>query len=571
MRQSIFSTGSSVVPLDRELKRIANLPRRSWDESEALELAQELSDILKLPWGKQTLRPLQAVSLFEAGVGRGVFAPMRVGSGKTLPSFLAAEVLEATRPVLLIPAKLRVKTSRDHSASRTHWKINEHLRVMTYEWLGVMKNADALEQYAPDLIVADEAHKLKNIKGAAVASRVHRYMHKHQDTRMIAMSGTFTKRSVLDYAHILEWCLGSENSPLPVERGKLQLWADALDERKGQLRRADPGALLVLCNDEERELWYIDSRTAARRAYRRRLIETPGVVASQETPIDASITISKVDPPFSQSIEDAFTTLRRWRTPDNWPISDGFEMFRHAREVALGFYYIWDPRPPVEWLIARQIWCAFCRQILRYSRTIDSEAEVARDYRDADEYQNWRDIRDTFKPKTHAVWIDDTVIDLCAKWLSNNNGFLWTEHVKFAERLSKKSNVPYFGRGGFDATGKNIRDFKPGNPAIVSMRTINEGVNLQAWNKNFVVSPPPNNLQWEQIIGRTHREGQEEDEVLFDVAAFCLEHISAFNQAISDAIYTKDTLDQPKILLADHDFPTVEEVRFSTQSARWRK
>jgi len=62
----------------------------------------------------------------------------------------------------------------------------------------------------------------------------------------------------------------------------------------------------------------------------------------------------------------------------------------------------------------------------------------------------------------------------------------------------------------------------------------------------------------EQLIGRTHRDGQEADEVSVDVLLGCAEHYEAFSRALDGARAAADTLghDQ-KLLLADVTMPDV--------------
>lgn len=563
-----FSSPSDGYAVTRtaELRRVLALPRRSWSDEEAALLAEQLTSVLRTPAGTMALRPMQAVALAEIGMLGGLFGILRVGAGKTLVSLLAPVVGEATRPALIIPAKLVGKTRRDLRALCEHWDIPEPA-IITYEWLGRAQAADALDRLAPDFIVADEAHKLKN-KKAACTRRVARYL-KNSGAKFVAMSGTITKRSLHDYQHMIRWSLGDAGAPLPTNWGDLEAWADALDERKNMLRRAHPGALVELCDDAERRVFDADAKLGARVAYRRRLIETPGVVATQETDVDASIVITAVEPRPSAAIDAAFAGMRaRWELPDGEPIDDALSMHRHARELALGFFYRWEPSPPRAWLDARREWCAFVRSTLAFSRTLDSMKQVADRFPEARELQAWRAVRDTFKPNTVPVWIDDTALVQAEAWLENEGGLLWTEHKCFAEELARRTGIPYFGQGNASDAEKRA----PGEPMILSVEACREGLNLQThWSTNFLVSPPPNGERWEQLLGRTHRDGQTADEVTVDVACFSMEHAESFFQARSDAEYVAASTGSPqKLLVADHDFASLDEYG-TRRGARWNK
>jgi hypothetical protein len=565
----LFPEKKVSVGLTQELIRISKLPRRSRSEKEVDELVVEMTELYRIVGGEMTLRPVQAEALLEIGTIGGAFGPISVGKGKTGISVLAP-VANAERPLLVVPAKLIAKTERDRRTLARHFMAPEFLRVMSYEWLGRAQAAEALEKYQPDLIVGDEIHFLRNPR-AAVTRRFRRYMQAHPETKFVALSGTITKRSIIDYAHLLFWCL-KDQSPLPRNFNDLELWADALDERKGQTRRADPGYLEILCNEEEKEIWKYDRRAAARSAFRRRLVETPGVIATAQSDVDATLTIEAVEPPLSSVTEDAFKILRRdWKLPDGKTMMDGLEHARHARELSLGFFYRWDPWPPREWLEPRKKWSKFVRGVLKHSRTWDSEKQVRDAHPDSEELAEWLAVRDTFEPNTTPVWLDDSVLKFCAEWAERERGIVWTGHVTFGERLEKDFGLCYYGKRGRDARGRMIEDHPVGTPLVASIASNSEGRNLQAWSTSLITSPPPNGKGFEQLLGRMHREGQEADEVKFDVICNAAEHVGAVWQAVSDCRYVQDTTGAPqKILLAGLNIPTADEIVFRT-GPRWNR
>jgi hypothetical protein len=575
----IFATPGAVVPITNELTRVQQLPRRVWEEREAQDLARRMTDILKTPGGEMSLRPIQAVALYEIGTEGGLFGPLRCGQGKTLVSLLAPVVAFAERPLLLVPAKLAQKTARDRRELAEHWQLPAFLRVMSYEWLGREQAADALEAFLPDIIIPDEAHKLQNLD-AAVTRRVRRFKNAHPEVKVVPMSGTMTKRSLHDFWHLMGWALPPDKVPMPRKYQDVELWADALDERKAQMRRADPGALIVFCNEEEKRLWTSDRRAAARSAFRRRLIETAGVVASYETAVDATLTISAVETTVSPKVDEAFEKLRNtWELPDgrivlpeDRKIRDGLGMYRHARELALGFYYIWEPPPPRYWMDARKAWYQFARKILSHSRTLDSEKQVRLAHPEVPELLEWLRVRDEFKPTTVPVWLDDSVLAFCARWADENRGIVWTDHVHFGERLARDYGLSYYGREGLDATGRYIENHPAGEPLVASMQSNAEGRNLQySWSTALITSCPANGLQMEQLLSRLHREGQEADEVQFDLITLCAEHVGAFWQAMSDSRYVQDAMGAPqKILLAGTNVPTAADIA-ARAGARWQK
>lgn len=565
----IFATNEQSVPLSAELSRVSKIPRRAWAPERVEEIARELTRLLRTPGGTMTLRPIQAVALYEIAELGGLFGIMSCGAGKTLVSLLAAAVCDAERPLLLVPANLVGKTFRNLRELEKHWRIPEP-KIRTYELLGRLQAAELLEAEDPDLVVCDEGHKLKHVADAAVAKRVRRWARQHPGTGFVVMSGTMTKRSLHDFAHILRWCLPEHMVPVPRGYSDLDVWADAIDERKPNERRAHPGALKILCNAEEAAIWDQDPRLVARHAFRRRLVETAGVIATHEAAVDATLTVSAVEPEVSPAIDDAFARLRKeWELPDGQPLFDALEMFRHARELSLGFWYKWSPPAPPEWLEARRAWSAFVRRVLGHSRKLDSEAQVALAYADAPELLAWRAVENDFEPRTTPVWLDDSVLEFAAKWAEEKRGIVWVEHTCVGERLEDDFGLAYYGEEGCTRAGAYIEDHSPGTPMVASIHSNREGRNLQAWSTNLVLSFPPDGERIEQMISRTHREGQDADEVTVDVVVTCIEHVRAVQQAVRDCEYVLACTGSPqKLLLAGLDVPREEDIAFRP-GPRW--
>lgn len=578
----------------KDISRAIDLPSRDWREMEDLPgLCDQMTEWLRSPGGTWKLRPIQAVALLELYDYGGMFGPIRVGGGKTLISLLAPRVVGAKRPMLIVPASLRDKTNKELGEYRRNWTIKPMI-IESYEKLGRENQARFLEETRPDLIVFDEVHKVRN-KDAAVTRRVMRYMSNHPDTMVAAMSGTPTTRSLHDYAHILQWTHG-KNTPLPSIYNRLQQWAFALDEKVPAGSRMAPGALLRFTDPREDTQ---DIR-GARRGFQRRLTTLPGVVATQDAPLPFGLTIREIPLEPSPEMIENFQTLRdMWETPDGHPCSDGHEIWRHARELACGFFYVWDPRPPkttyevwksrggykMTWLESRREWCAFVRHVLKHNRSnLDAESQVKTainngtlgNYPGLESphggetlLRTWEDIRPTFEPVTRPVWYCDHMINLAADWLQGGEGICWVEHTAFGRRLSEVSGLPYYGRQGKDAKGNAIEDAK--GPIIAGIASNSTGRNLQRYNRNLITSLPGNGAAWEQLIGRTHRDGQKAPEVSFDVVIPCLEQWAGFKQARADADYITDTTGQIQKLCYAEIQVAEEHIINSRSGPLWNK
>jgi hypothetical protein len=561
-----------------ELKRIAAIPRRVWGAEQAQELAVIMTSLLRTDGGKMDLRPIQAVTLHDLCASNGTVCMARTGAGKSLISFLAPYVCEAHRPLLIIPANLKKKTERDLQMYRHHWEISPMIEIQTYETLARANNALFLTLLRPDLIICDEAHHLKNTK-AAVTRRIKRYLEECEEgapkfrkhppnPKMLLLSGTFTNRSIKEYWHLLKWCLPRAHVPLPLDLEEVEFWRLALDEKVQAGQRVKPGALSHLYSKEEKMLAAAgESLRAARRAYSRRLVETPGVVATTETFSGARLEVRDLRLTLPPPVVAAFRTLRTdWDLPDGEALSDAMLVSKAAKELALGFYYRWNPWPPEDWAEARKEWCRFVRRVLsRNHRDLDTEEQVKQavieGHYPADALEKWLSVKDTFEVNVEAVWLHDFAVDAAAEWARKNKGIVWVGHVAFGRRLAMKSGLPYYGEGGLDERGHFIESHPAGESMIASIKANMEGKNLQKWDKNLVCAPPSSGKWWEQMISRTHRDGQKSAVVKVDMLASCIEHYQCFHQALMDAEYVQDTTPMiQRLLYADVYVPALEDV-----------
>lgn len=569
----MFALGHA-VQTSPELERVLRIPRRVWTVSQAQELADRLTAALRTPHGTMALRPIQAVSLVEAAQWDGGIFPIRVGGGKTLISVLLPRMFaHKTRPLILLPAHLIQKTKRDLRELRKHFVIPAFLRLESYQKLSRVGSAQMLESYEPDMIIADEAHYLKN-PSAACTRRVGRYIKPRRDgVTCVFMSGTFMNRSIREFSHLSSWALKRTN-PLPEDFHALDEWSRALDVNVAVHRRLAPGALGRLRETPTEPI---------RSAFRRRFVQSPGVVATQEPPLDIGLDITSHAIDLDPALRAAYRTLRDdWTTPDGWAIEDATALWRHARELANGFYSVWDPRPPEAWREARTCWFRTVREILRNNRRgLDTELQVRQAvekglypaaYRSL---ARWREIGPMFKPNARPVWVSDRTVGWIVDFASAGpSPLLWTDRPALGRRISEVSGWPYYGQKGLDARGRFVEDHDPGrSPAILSIDANKEGRNLQhRWHRNIVLDVPPNGKRWEQMLGRTHRDGQEQPVVTADVLFGCIEDVTAFWRAVDDSGFAETMSGQAqKLCHADLEKVLAAEKAACLKGDQWRK
>jgi hypothetical protein len=558
------------VKATSEFWRIFRLPRRpqDWSKVEAERAIQLMTDWLKTPEGTQVLRAKQAQGLVELLDYGHLICRLAPGAGKTLLSALSFTVLNAQRGLLVVPAHLRVQTYDEWEKLSKHWRLlpllgqkagtsfDPHVRVVSYQSLSTVRFASFLEEMKPDVVFLDEAHLLAHVKSART-KRVFRFL-KESGAKCIPASGTFERRALTDSGHINQ-AAASDDSPTPIHYPDMQEWHFAIDENVHDGDRIDPGALLRLCSPEESQA----GLDGIRRAVRRRIIETPGVVATTEAVCDVPLVMQAVELEVPESVRAAMADLRQYRMPNGESVESGISMWQHARELALGFYYRWRFPAPDNWRQARTAWHRVVRacidppdcdqaeeQYVAYGRDakklrLDSPLQVwnaCADGRlgDVPEWEAWRDIKDSFKPEPVPVWIDDFVVRDAEEWALKTGGIVWLSHSSAFTEASDDdlgkvfTKIPYFGGG---KQGEGIKHYR--GPCAASISAWGTGANLQQWSQARIMCMPSNGSRVEQLLARHHRPGQMADEVNFSFYIHSFEMLDSFEKVRSQAQYAE--------------------------------
>ena len=577
---------AGVVVKSAEWHRIQSVPRRKLD----FEQVTDLTTIFRRKGGTMELRAIQSAALIEAHVANGLFGPIGVGYGKTLITLLMPEAMDSERTVLLVPPQLRDQLHREiEEVYGPHFNLplDRIVRILAYSELSLAKNTDLLDQLEPDLIIADEAHNLRRSTSART-KRFLRYMKDNPHCRFVGLSGTMTTRSVLDYAHLIELAL-RKNSPLPNSYKELKSWSGALDVSPSS--RYQPGVLQQLCVDGEN----------VRQGFRRRLIETEGVVATEESAIGTSLIIANIEPEIvPESVVEALREVSASWSYEGEEYSDPLALSRFMRQMSCGFYYRWvwpEGRPDEEWLDARAAWKSAARDKIKQGRAgMDSEllvSNAAERWRKSiedhskckegdcklhpgpdvdklctrkkpqeygpdvvffqcEEWIAWKKVKARYNPTppTETVWVSDwlaydAIQKAQAAATRGHKVIVWYEHRAMGKRLAELSNWPHYGQGA-DAS------IATANIIICSITTQGVGKNLQAYDYNITLSLCTNGKDFEQVVGRTHRPGQMADEVWFVYYDHTAPLDAAMDAVIADAIYIQDSTGQrQKILYAD--------------------
>ena len=515
-----------------------------------IEHKQDLTKYLKRPEGKQQLRPIQNEMLWQAIDRRGLLGFVACGEGKTLVSMLLPSVLRSNRPLLLLPAFMITQHKSDRSSYGLHWNLKE-MKVLSYETLSSPKRLKELEDYAPDLIICDEAHLLRNLKSARVR-RLDNYMIKFSPM-FCALSGTLVARSIVDYSHLASWALGAY-STIPRIASIVQEWCLSIEE-------GIPSKLVNTIIPK-----------GSKEEYLSRLQRTKGIVITKSQEVGASLVINKekISMPASlkKSIAIAMSTNdivsatneildtdqleAMFQSSDLWTPKDAF-LLRVWGQISCGFVYTWDWQDreiDSEWIQAKRDWGRASFKMLE-SSTFDSislisqfsETEKAPAYlRNA--WMRWKQVKDRDPPMTRAIWLDTFLIDYVEDWLSKQDQpcIIWVQYAALANALKDRLKIECYGAGEEDANRLN-KNKDTAHHCIMSIKAHATGKNLQAWNNQIVVHPLAHPSTWEQLLARTHRPGQNADEVFCSVLTTGL-FGKAWHKAVKDSQYIEETTGQ---------------------------
>lgn len=541
----------SAPTFSREIQRILALPV---DPAESRAIKRSLARVDQIARWPEAFRPVQKRALASLVRARGLFAPIGVGEGKTLITLAAASLFpDLQRPILIVPAHLRGKTLHEWRSFYDRLAvIRSDLKVVSFNKLSSHRDPKWLERHQPQIVIVDECQYLRHPKSA----RTRRFLKFAKANRercvFVFLSGSITRDSIKDYAHLIELALGSRSPlprPLSGHYAELESWASVLDV-DGDL--SNPGALARLM---------VPGHEDVRDAFRDRLAVTRGVVMTTKPTIDTRIEIRLLETPRSEKIEEAQRHLESsWTRPDGWELAFGLEVAHVRRQLLLGgFYRIdWPDHYPVRAILdARREYARAIRELLGDEADTPGlvEAAIRRGVFTAPSFDRWNDLQRSFPtPPSRWVWIDHGRRRAFVRALEEHGGetpsLVWSGYRSPAQRLAKDERFPFYGQGLEAARGveSEARRTEP-RTIVLSTKAHGTGRNLQAWCQSWIYEASRSALLWEQLIGRTHRTGQRARVVrlfLFDCWRDQLAH------AIEEAHYIeKTTGNKQRLLMAE--------------------
>lgn len=519
-------------------------------------------------WGKGLIDLMLFEHSFRSGVARGVlFMPAQTFIGFTqhyIP--WARKMIPISYPITEIGSK----TARQRMVSATSGRRG--LYLIPYSCLSTKDSEDILRAIAPGVVIADEGHYLKNHR-AARARRVESMLYdskdQRNDVRFVVLSGTITSKSVLDYHHLLRACLG-RGCPLPLAPVMAGEWGHVVDSGSNP-SSAMTGPIEPLVNWARRNFKGEEVPVGVagfRKAYRLRLTSTPGVTASGDSELQCSLIFANQPVPEPEKrpgwekLQDLLGRIdKEWVTPTGDEIEHEIHAFKWRYELNAGFYneLYWETpehlaaRRSVPLDIARanlesarehhgyhQKYAKALREWLkdRARLHLDTPLLVGQSMSrhgakevGAPLYADWREMKDLEfdgmpERQSRAVRVCDWKVVHGLEWAlsvvkDGEGGILWVYHQElghWAAEILREALGPELvmhcpAGEAHDAAIQDLANAR--KIAVASISAHGTGKNLQHYQRQFALQWPRPADRAEQMIGRTHRPGQEADEIVF--------------------------------------------------------
>ncbi|TXH58225.1 MAG: hypothetical protein E6Q97_02955 [Desulfurellales bacterium] len=532
------------------------------------------------------LKPAQAWALYEIDRAQGLVGSIQVGAGKTVINVLAPIAIGACRvAVLLVPPNTVDQLVVEYEALAQHFDvpslITHHpvtirgtrqnyerllphrpvLHVVPYSRLSRPEATRLLTQIGPDLIIADEAHKLSDMTTTTTRRWARQMAATNPPPRFVCYSGSILEKTIKEMAHLMVAALGDQ-APLPIDTHELYAWSAAIDP----VPMPAPDGALVRLNPDGRF-------PSTRAALSDRIVHTLGFVATLEPSVDVKLTIrpdeSLTTPPELRAlISDAVDRKVR---PDGEELVEPLERYECALQLASGFYYRWiyPRREPAElidkWFARRKAWRAELRAFFEESACehLDSEflitqaglrglGKLAPDPKlpswQPTQLLPWLEIRDQVQPQTKAVRVSDFFVQHLAQRAAREVQVIWYDQTELGVWLAEVSGLPRHGGGPKAPT--EIAKERGTRSIIASIGAHGTGRDgLQyGFHKQYVATPPTGAKLWQQLMGRLHRQGQTRD-VYTEYAAHHAVLKQSFESATDRAFFVTEMLrGQHKIL-----------------------
>jgi len=483
------------------------------------------------------------------------------------------------------------------------------LFVLPYSLLSVKDTEYMLEHVDADCVIADEAHKLKN-PHAARTKRLVKFLDAKQP-EFVAMSGTITDKSIKDYAHLIRFALG-DGSPLPLEGHTANDWAVVLDSTSaGRSGEEATGPLMPLVYWGRKhfpDTAFAPSQAGFRKAYKHRLVTTPGVVSTPDSGVKCSLVFtneatcvpSEYEGEGGQELHDLIEQVNEeWLTPTGDEIEHAIHTFKWLYELTSGFYnnLFWPDarvvakRKSISWgeaedqlnrsrlqHAAKQEYHKSLRSFLQDEQLplldtpflvgshfyrvskgrLPLNREIPRECYDLWTTMKGMEWEGMPERDSEVVRVCDYKIVHLVAWLNSlpkktqaMGGIIWVHHQGIGRWVFERLREAGFSTLHCPAgpTHNETILSSRGEWCVASIKAHGTGKNLQHHENQYYFQWPRQATTAEQSLGRLHRQGQKAD-VLNVVTNLTTEFDRLCLAAcLNDALYVHQTTGSPQKLI----------------------
>lgn len=605
-----------------EVGRIAALPVRSpLTDEEFEEFNRNVLLSSAFREGFRLFR-VQAEALYDYTTVGGLLGPIGVGWGKTLLSLMIAnhEHSNGTEKIMLlipsdvysqlmeydlrwarskVPIGFTVHGMHKPRQNRVHLARSGRpgLYVFPYSLLSVQDTEDLLDGIRPQVIICDESH-LVSRREAARTQRLLRYIEA-AEPRGVALSGTFTKKSLMDYHHLGRWVL-QDNCPFPYSPTMAKEWAAVIDA-SAPFSEGSTGPLVPLLNwarrthpGEARRLRW--GKSGFRHAYQMRFLATPGIVGTEDAQIGTSIVManepvaSPQDTPGWQALMDFIQKAEEeWVTPNGDEIEHAIHLFKWLYELNSGFYNeLYWPSPKqlvskglanseagAEHLLERALehhrlqqefakelrtWIQYnggphldTPLLVRSEMANHGSRKVGRTLFDRWNAMRAAEFEGMPERLKRAVRVCGFKVEAARRWAQarigqddGHGGIVWCynqEVGRWAYDVIKKAGLPAVHCPAGEASNLAIRNPENADKIVIaSISAHHRGKNLQHFRHSWHLQWPRSAALAEQMLGRTHRNGQLADTLRMVTCNTTEFDDLNFAACLNDACYQQQTV-----------------------------
>jgi hypothetical protein len=457
----------------------------------------------------------------------------------SLVTLLLATVLEATKPLLIVKKNLVRNLALEHEKWAPYFHIRPY-RILTYDALSDPRNALALHNLDIDLLVADEAHLLKHARSART-NRVIKKVVQHLP-KVAILTGTLTTRDCSDYSHLAEAAL-RDNSPIPTFDDTACLaWKRVLGARPDP-EDHDWTYVRHLCDAYKRPT----TVEGGREALQEHLRTTRGFVLTTESSCRSSLIMERIrTPPLPPHIHAVIKSVVLDQVDPEGQPRTIYEVDTIGRQLLFGFWYKTTTTSPPDlvdkWRRAANTMGAVLRSWLGDggAQGIDSPSLTRQAIREGKLGQfafqandEWEAVQHLVEWKREVVWLWPEWVEAQIAWLRKHPepAILWFRHQAIGDEIAK--HFPVYARNA----SPDLKAHKCG----MSITAMHQGHNLQSWAHQRVAQPPAEAGVWQQLLGRTHRLGQEADEVFCEVVTHSPRLAKTLDSALDAAEYVEAT------------------------------